>query len=712
MNEFLFERRIRMRSFKDMNIKLIYDTSTSNIVDELIVPLLARSKKYYRGVGYFSSAWLGLTFKGIQQFVLNNGRMQLLTSPQLNDEDWNAIVNGEKAKTDEVIYKSICKSINDFDTTTKKDVLNMLSWLIADGFLDIKFVVCKNIVGNYHDKIAVFEDCKGNKICLHGSLNDSLQATYNGECVSVFKSWANGQVEYLEGHFENFCELYNNKNGYFEVYDIPNMLKEELKKYQSSERPYLIENKKRETIHLPEYIKELHDYQNEAIKNLIANDWHGIFEMATGTGKTITAIEATRIYIEMNKRALIIVIVPFSHLITQWEKVLLDFGYQNIVCCYKRTKTWLPEAKRAVKNFNAKLQDVACLVTTYKTASSDDFVTMVQSVNSDAFLIADECHYIGSTIYSRVMVKNINVRLGLSATPDRWLDDEGTHKLRDYFGKIVFEYDLRTAIENKFLTPYEYHPIIVHLNTQELEEYEELSKKISRIVSINKEIEKGSAAEILLIKRASIISQAESKKETLKAILTKQVHNKCIKHTLFYCAKGESKQIIRLLADLNIKAHEFVYDVSSNKREELLLQFDRGDIQALVAIKCLDEGVDVPSTQIAYFLASTSNPREFIQRRGRILRRSKNKSKACLYDFIVMPEIQQNTLDDDMVKIYKSIISKELPRFAEFSYNSENKYEAHDTLRPYLRSMGLEYLMDLLPHEIYQVLYNIEFSKT
>ena len=130
--------------------------------------------------------------------------MRLLTSPQLNDEDWNAIVNGEKAKTDEVIYKSICKSINDFDTTTKKDVLNMLSWLIADGFLDIKFVVCKNIVGNYHDKIAVFEDCEGNKICLHGSLNDSLQATYNGECVSVFKSWVNGQVEYLEGHFENF----------------------------------------------------------------------------------------------------------------------------------------------------------------------------------------------------------------------------------------------------------------------------------------------------------------------------------------------------------------------------------------------------------------------------------------------------------------------------------------------------------------------------
>lgn len=126
MNEFLFERRIRMRSFKDTNIKLIYDTSTSNIVDELIVPLLARSKKYYRGVGYFSSAWLGLTFKGIQQFVLNNGRMQLLTSPQLNDEDWNAIVNGERAKTDEVIYKSICKSINDFDATTK----NCLEYVI------------------------------------------------------------------------------------------------------------------------------------------------------------------------------------------------------------------------------------------------------------------------------------------------------------------------------------------------------------------------------------------------------------------------------------------------------------------------------------------------------------------------------------------------------------------------------------------------------
>lgn len=697
-------------SFKDMNIKLIYDTSTSNIVDELIVPLLERSKEYYRGVGYFSSAWLGLAFRGIQQFILNNGRMRLLTSPQLNEEDWNAVVNGERAKTDEVIYRSICKSIDSFDANTKSYVLNMLSWLIADGFLEIKFVVCKNRLGNYHDKIAVFEDGDGNEICLHGSLNDSLQATYNGECVSVFKGWVNGQVEYLERHYENLRELYNNKNGYFEVYDIPNMLKLELKKYQSTERPYFIEKKMKRAIHLPEYIKELHDYQNKAIKNLIANDWHGIFEMATGTGKTITAIEASRIYLEKYKRAFIIVVVPFSHLITQWEKVLLDFGYQNIICCFKRTKSWLPAAKRIAKNFNTKLQDVACLVTTYKTASSDEFVTMMKSVNSDVFLIADECHYMGSNRYSQVMLKNIKVRLGLSATPDRWFDEEGTHMLRDYFGKTVLEYDLRTAIENKFLTPYEYYPIIVHLNAQELEEYEELSNKISRIICFNKGIEKGSATEILLIKRAAIISQAESKKEMLKAILAKQVCKMDIEHTLFYCAKGESKEVIRLLADLNIRAHDFVYDVSSKKRDELLLQFDQGDIQALVAIKCLDEGVDVPSTQAAYFLASTSNPREFIQRRGRILRKAKNKNKACLYDFIVMPEIQQNTLDDDMFKIYKSIISKELPRFAEFSHNSENKYEAHDTLRPYLRSVGLDYLMDLLPHEIYQELYKEEYQ--
>lgn len=698
--------------FRDLSIKLIYDTSTSNIVDELIVPLLANSKEYYRGVGYFSSSWLGLAFKGIQEFILNNGCIRLLTSPQLNEEDWSAIVNGEKAKTDELIYKSICNSIDGFDAKLKNDVLNMLSWLIADGFLDMKFVVCKNIVGNYHDKIAVFEDANGDKVCLHGSLNDSLQATYNGECVSVFKGWIPGQAEYLDEHYKNLRELYNNHNPYFEVFDIPNMLKIELKKYQLNERPYQLISEKQKTIHLPEYIDGLKDYQSTAIDNLIANDWRGILEMATGTGKTITAIEASRRYIEKNKRAFIIVIVPFSHLVTQWEKILLDFGYQNVICCYKGINQWLSAAKRSAKNYNAKLQDIACLVTTYKTGSTEEFISLAKSIEYGAFLIADECHYIGSGRCSQIMLDNIKVRLGLSATPDRWFDDEGTARLRDYFNKTVFEYNLQTAINSKFLTEYKYRPVVVHLSEQELEEYEELSRKIGRSIGFRDEIEKGSATEILLIKRASIISRAESKKEKLKELIATQSRDTGIDHTLVYCAKGDNKQIIRLLADLNIRVHDFVYDVSSSKRNELLIQFDCGDIEALVAIKCLDEGVDVPSTQTAYFLASSSNPREFIQRRGRILRKYQGKSKAYLYDFVVMPDIKNGCGIDEMQKVYKSIIAKELPRFAEFSQNAINKYESHDILRPYLCSMELDYLLNLMPHEIYKELYKEEYNET
>lgn len=698
-------------AFKDLKIKLIYDTSTSNIVDELIVPLLSQSREYYRGVGYFSSAWLGLAFKGIQELILKNGRIRLLTSPQLSSEDWNAIRNGEKAKTDEVIYKSICKSINEFDAKSKSDILNLLAWLIADGFLEMKFVVCTNVRGNYHDKIAVFKDGDGDQICLHGSLNDSLQATFNGECVSVFKGWIPGQAEYLDTHYENLCDLYNNKNSYFEVYNIPNVLKLELSKYKTNERPYEVSPKIKRSIHLPHYISELHSYQMTAIESLIANNWRGIFEMATGTGKTITAIEATRLYIEENNRAYIIIVVPFSHLVSQWEGVLLDFGYQNVICCYKGLKHWISTARTATKNYNAKIKDVVCLVTTYKTASTDEFMTLAKSVSSGAVLVADECHYIGSHRYSQIMLDNIDVRLGLSATPDRWFDIEGTSFLRQYFDKTVFEYDLRTAIDNHFLTEYKYTPVVVNLSDSELEEYEDLSRKVSRLIAYSDEVEKGSAAEIFLIKRAAILSRAESKKSKLKDMLMDENKDGNINHTLLYCAKGESKAIVRLLADLNVRVHDFVYDVSAKKREELLKQFDRGDIEALVAIKCLDEGVDVPSTQTAYFLASSSNPREFVQRRGRILRKANDKNKAYLYDFVVMPDTSQGYVIEKMKRVYKSIIAKELPRFAEFAQNALNKYEAHDVLRPYLRTLGYDYLLDLKPHEIYEELYQEEYKE-
>ena len=299
------------------------------------------------------------------------------------------------------------------------------------------------------------------------------------------------------------------------------------------------------------------------------------------------------------------------------------------------------------------------------------------------------------------MIDSIHNRLGLSATPDRWFDDMGTDRLRKYFNKTVFEYDLKTAIQNGHLTRYDYHPIVVHLDTGELEEYVDLTRKISRLSTYSEEIERGSTLERLLIKRSLILSRAQNKTPKLSELLKERRSKGDIRHTLVYCAAGKNKEIISIIADLNIKVHDFVYDVPDKRRTEILSQFDKGDIETLVAIKCLDEGVDIPSTRAAYFLASTSNPREFVQRRGRVLRRSEGKKKAKIYDLIVMPNIDNDGFDETYDKALMSIISKEIPRFAEFSDNAENKYEAREIIAPYLKKYDLEYLMDKLPYEIY-----------
>lgn len=162
---------------------------------------------------------------------------------------------------------------------------------------------------------------------MHGSLNDSLQSTYNGESVSVFRSWISGQEDYLNEHYSNFMRLSNGENAFFKIYGVPEMLKEEFRKYQVGTRPYHLPKETKKKIKLPGYISNLNNYQEEAIGKLIDNDWKGIFEMATGTGKTITAIEAARSYYDANTKLALIIVVPFAHLITQWEKVLKDFGF-------------------------------------------------------------------------------------------------------------------------------------------------------------------------------------------------------------------------------------------------------------------------------------------------------------------------------------------------------------------------------------------------
>ncbi|TDT72503.1 superfamily II DNA or RNA helicase [Hypnocyclicus thermotrophus] len=482
--------------------------------------------------------------------------------------------------------------------------------------------------------------------------------------------------------FERLCE---NKTKRLEVIKLLMEVKNKILSFRK-DRKLMNTNYKKENIITPR------DYQVEAINALKNNNYKGIFEMATGTGKTITSILCANNYYITNKRIFLIILVPFIHLIEQWILTLEKLNFENILKCFGNKNKWIYQMREKVRDYNINISKKEVIITTYKTASSKDFNDIIFKLKGKGFLIADECHYFGI----KSLRYKIDGRLGLSATPNRWWDKSGTDFIYEYFEKTIYEYNMEKAITKGNLIKYNYFPIKIDLSEKEIKDYQKLTKHLVYLFSEKKKDKQ--KIEQITRKRSSILSKAVNKKEILFKILSNKNFDE-ISHTLLYCAPGEINELTKSIANLGIKVYRFDSKVKKVDREMLLKNFENGKIQILVAIKCLDEGVDVPSTKEAYFLSSTSNPREFIQRRGRILRPAPNKKNANIYDFIVIPKNVDEVL-------FKNIVSKEMPRFAEFSKYAFNEFYARKEIKKYLEKYNLSYLMDKLPWDIYNEFQN------
>lgn len=692
-----------MESFKDLNIDLVYETSTSNINNKLVIPLLSNSKLYRRGVGYFSASWIQLVSKGLYGIVENGGKIQLITSPKMSDEEWNAIRTGTIAQKDELLKSIIKKTIDsEFQVADRKEALNLFSWLIADGIIELKIAICKENNGDYHDKLAIFEDFENNVVVLHGSLNDSLQATFNGEGVTTFKSWIPGQDDYICEHVKRFDEMWNQENDFYEIFPASEAITKVFTDYAySNERPYKTQkqsqNKK----------IEKRDYQEEAINCLKENDWRGIFSMATGTGKTITSLLALNDIYEENKKCFVVIYAPLTHLVEQWSKEFENmFGFTPLLC-YNAKSSWIDKLNRLIRNYNTNINNTnfVAVITTYATGSMEEFTSMISRVNKNLCMIADECHNIGSGEYKKAMIEQFKYRIGLSATPARWLDPEGTKIIMDFFDKVVYEYSLKKAIENNKLVKYNYYPQIVSLNYDEYYKYNELTNKIAKMSTfINEDSADEDKEKLnrLRQERAKIIVLAESKKQYTVDLLKERVDTADRSHILVYCGEKQIDEMTVPISKLGYRTHKFDSTVSIKDREDILKAFDDGKLEILVAIRCLDEGVDVPSTKIAYFMGSNSNPKQFIQRRGRILRKCEGKQYAEIYDMIVMPDKSISSRFDNGDSLDLSIINKELPRLLEFVSCASNEVEAMNIVKRKLEQYDLEYLLHIDPAELYK----------
>ena len=358
--------------------------------------------------------------------------------------------------------------------------------------------------------------------------------------------------------------------------------------------------------------------------------------MATGTGKTITALSALAKLMVEKEHLFVVIACPYQHLVDQWYEEAARFGFEPILA-YKNSATWVNRLNTALVRYNYGVRDIVCTITTQSTFIAETMQKLLSKLKRGAVLVADEVHHLGAERSRKRLTDVFNYRLGLSATPNRWFDESGTTALKAYFGDTVYEFSLNKAIKKGYLCPYYYHPHLVELTDEEFEEYERLTERISKLYH---QVESGETSEVLerlLIKRATLLNRAENKLTKLAELLTDKTDS--LHHTLFYCAPGRIVPVLELLTNLGLRIAKFTAEESAGERQELLKMFASGHLQALVAMRCLDEGVDVPSTRTAYILASSSNPKEFIQRRGRILRQSPGKEHAEIHDLIAVPPI-------------------------------------------------------------------------
>jgi DNA phosphorothioation system restriction enzyme len=425
---------------------------------------------------------------------------------------------------------------------------------------------------------------------------------------------------------------------------------------------------------------ELRGYQKQAVLNWFKNRGRGTLKMATGSGKTIVALAiATELYQKIGLQVLV-VICPYRHLVTQWAKECEKFNLQPILA-FENVHNWQSQLSGQLYNLGSGDRSFLTVITTNSTFISEGWQSQLKFFPAKTLLVGDEAHNLGSIRLEESLPRQIGLRLALSATPERYFDDDGTEAIFSYFGSILEpEFTLADAIAQKALVRYFYYPILVELTEAESLSYAKLTQRIGWALQKNNNLLTNENLTSLLMQRSRLIGAASNKLNVLRELMRDRLHTS---HTLFYCGDGyvESKSIYRrqieavtqiLGNELGYRVNTYTADTSVIEREKLLNRFEVGELQGLVAIRCLDEGIDIPAIQTAVILASTTNPRQFIQRRGRILRPHPGKERATLFDTIVMPP----DLDRETWEVERNLLRKELKRSIEFADLAENAEEA------------------------------------
>jgi superfamily II DNA or RNA helicase len=679
-------------SFQDLDISTNYNSAFGqvDVVREFYSPVLEQSLRYDRVAGYFSSRALASAAKGISGLVRNGGKMRLLTSHAFTSSDTSSMQEyyaSEKFAHDLLKdFSDSYQKLGDLADTIAKNHVAAMCWMLSKGFLEIKVVVPKSADlssispdewEKFHPKFGIFFDNDENSIAFAGSVNETALAwNANIENFDVFLSWIPGELDRrISPKVSQFERMWKGQiSDQWETIDLPIAVRDKIiEDFAPSDFPSLKSDKENVAT------KKLRQYQLDAVDAWKNSGYKGILEMATGTGKTKTAKACIELAREKGS-LLTIVIVPYQHIGDQWMKELSEFSPIST------GKDWRRKLGDSASQVAFGRIKNLVVVAVKNTAASKDFTTLVKNMSSDfanVMIVGDEVHWLGAPTFQPALIDEANFRLGLSATPKRYFDETGTDFLVNYFGDSVFQLTIGDALKlkdasgNPILCPYNYRPITVSLSEEEFMEYQELSRKIGMYSAMQQDRDVADILQTLRNNRANIAKSAASKIPAVRDLLMNLP--KPLEQCLIYCADFDQlNTVARILESMNIPTQQITGMESAtasinfnniSEREHIIRNFANGNLGVLLAIDCLDEGVDIPSARIGIILASSGNEKEFIQRRGRLMRPFAGKHFAEIFDFCVLPINPMDPLAS------VSLVNVELSRIEQFAQDALNVNE-------------------------------------
>lgn len=584
------------------------------------------------------------------------------------------------------------------------ETLSYVASLVATGKLDIKiaFLSSHKEIAMYHEKMGLMTDGDGNVIAFSGSMNESENAfSMNYEAFDVFCSWTEDKKRVQKKQLA-FQAIWEDYEPGIQTIEFPDVVCRKLYSYNQELAGRYPEVSEQENfnahpegaMYLPVHF-HARPYQENAVVEWKKHGYRGIFDMATGTGKTLTALLGLwQLFTDNQERLAIIITCPYQHLVDQWVEDIETFGIRPIIgYSDSPQKKWKKNLEQAVRSFRLGVLNFFCFITTNASFVTKKVQEQMGLLGADTVYVVDEAHNMGAGYYRKYLPENIGYRLALSATLERYQDEAGTAALSSYFGEKCITYSLKEAIRSGMLTRYYYYPILTYFDRDELDDYLGLTVQISQAMKKkNGKMVLSEYAKQLLMRRSKIIAGAKGKLPELKRQMEPHISEK---HILIYCGSATIKEneddefgrrqidlVSEMLGnDLGMRVGRFTSRENIKERAQIRDAFSKGDLlQALVAIKCLDEGVNIPNIQTVFILASSTNPKEYIQRRGRVLRKALGKDYAVIYDFVTLPfpvnEI--GTQSESVIHATKGLIKRELIRMLDFAELAENPSKTFD----------------------------------